>query len=396
MKLWSQTQVATNIACGPGTQHLLLLDGYRLWDYPGRSFCHLYLNGQKISNSITNSLNLVPFETERADVASVDLRLVSDAPLPSSLSARSVAINADLNLALGAVAPFWCYPLLSEELRTTSVLKRDACVMIDAGTLTLPHFATSNNTVFALLHTELYQEDAYFRERQQEVEFRIGEQLYTRTLPGRRQRRWMPLNLGQGTGAYHLVPLKMSTELPGYKEQRNLKKHKRITEMTFVKFAAVRLLSVPRTLEAPLHIDIGAAEDALYVLGGFHGSERTSGDVSARWTSGQGRLRIPPPSAMRGYEIRVIIINMRPDSLSESPTFRINGNEVPASALTARVLPHDKTEYTIRVTPEVIPIEQDSELEILSRPWVPSEFMSANDDRKLGHMVDTIDVIPLP
>jgi hypothetical protein len=396
VKLWSQTQVAARIACGSGTQHLLLLDGYRLWDYPGRSFCHLYLNGQKISNSITNSLNLVPFETERADVAAVDLRLVSDAPLPSSLSARSVAINADLDMPLGAVAPFWCYPLLSEELRTTSVMKPGACIMLDGGTLTLPHFATSNNTVFALLHTELYQEDAHFRDRQQEIEFRIGEQLYTRTLPGRRQARWMALNLGRGTGAYHLVPVEMSTQLPGYKEQRYLKDHKRIADMTYVKFASVRLLSVPRTLEGPLHIDIGAEKDALFVLGGFHGSERISGDTSARWTSGQGRLRIPPPSAMRGYDVRVIIINVRPESLSESPTFRINGKEVLASALTVRVLPHGRsTEYTIRVRAEAVPLEEDSVLEILSHPWVPAEFMSTDDDRKLGHMVDTVDVSPI-
>ncbi len=392
LKPWSRTNVTTTVTCGVGSQHLLLLDGYRLWDYPGRSFCDLYLNGEKIDYRVSNNVNLVTFETPGPEAQAVEVRLVSDAPLPVAPPARSVCIDQDLVLNLGAVPEFWCYPLLSREIRVTGRMKTGACLMMDKGTITLPHFASTNRMVFALLRTEFYQEDHFFRELEHMLTCRIGDTVQRYALPKKGYARWSVIKLGRGTGRLAMVPVKMSTPLPTYKEQLRLRDEKKIATYGFVKFATVHIVSMPSTITDHLHIDIGADEDALFLLDGFCAPERFAGGGMVRWTSGRGVVRIPPPAKVADYDVRIIVRNARPEKLRAAPTFRFNGTGVVDAALRERALSDERTEYSLRIDRKAILSEDDSILEIVSSPWVPSEVLSTTDHRKLGHMIDSIDI----
>ena len=94
-------------------------------------------------------------------------------------------------------------------------------------------------------------------------------------------------------------------------------------------------------------------------------------------------------------EVRIRTLEHRPEEYRRAPTFFIHSLEIPAERVRENSVGDGVVEYTFRAEKSELPEDGGDLLEIRSFPWLPSGPSGNGDARKLGIMIDTVDVVPL-
>ncbi len=389
---WSQTNVSLTLDVPRNTRRaMLMVDCHRLWDYAGRTFCRLHVNGKTVEHCVTNGLHFVEWTAETNAPDRVDVTITSDAPLPAEPVLAMIPANSTLDLPLGSAAGAWPYPLLSHDLIWRAPLKGDACILLDRGAISLPCLCTSNRTAYAVFILECVREDPHFRGHETITVSSPSEQR-TADLPGRRIQGSIGVELARGSGSLVSVPLDLRSTLPDMEEQWRLSAEGTIERFGHIKLSAVRIFSVRTVPTWPLDIDIGTLEDCVWQLEGFHGIEKNVQGHTARWTSGQASLVFPAPVSCKEASVEIHTIRTRPDEIYEAPRFTVNAIPIGPENTEREERSGNEVVYRLRLGEHVIAGPGTNSLQIASTPWTPAEIWGTADDRTLGHLVHRVAV----
>jgi hypothetical protein len=388
---WSGKEIVKMVKSGGGRgRKMLMVDFFRVWDYPDRTYCRLFAEGELIEERVPNGLHFVEIGEPRGDGRDIAIRVESDAPLAREPFLKVVDIGEEFEVSLGAGPDYWYAPLLSENFHHINPLSREGTFLFDEGEMLVPRFAGKDEDVFAVFRIEFFQEDPYFR-KEGFIYLDAAGVEEKRALPGRRKTAFVAKHIGRGTGGLDLVPVKMRTTLPSFQAQMKMRRAKEMRKYGYAKLTELRLIKTPVDLDGRLSVDVGTMEDAPWLKEGFHGGEKHSGGHTARWTKPKAVFRLPRAGGQA--EIIIRTIETRPEPVREDPVFRINSRAVPPEGVEKRLLEESAVEYRFTLHADQDVMSGKGALEILSRPWVPSAVLGVNDERELGIFLDNIEIV---
>jgi len=141
-------------------------------------------------------------------------------------------------------------------------------------------------------------------------------------------------------------------------------------------------------------INIGSSGDEWFLIDGFHMPEKTRNGVPFRWTKEQAIITIPLRTAIPGQTIRITyLLEGRPSFIADpDPLFSWNGTILDSKT---SIITNDGIRYaaaTISLRPEH-QTRTANILEIKSPVWIPSETGFAQDPRRLGIMLHSVETL---
>ena len=393
-KTWDQNTIEMNVSTPAiGQPHFLWIDCRRLNDYEGRTYCRVFVNDVLVTNTLGDFAQLLSLPPDVIASGESIVRLESDAPLPAEPYVMMHTIDIPLIVRFGGAPRSWYFSQMSPSLLNFSPLKADSAIVFDEGAIRLPAFAREGRMVYAEIPLEFYQEDPYFKGAPHSITARVGDEEVTVPLPPRRRKAYITIPLGAGTGRLQMVPLELSSTLPGVHKQIELINAGEINnELGLIKLYEVRIFSREMEERSSLAIDIGSDDDATYAADGFHGQETYRESRPVRWTMEKARVRLPLPRPDRAYAFAVRCVEARPEALREIPAFTINGYVVPESQVSEEKLTDGFTQYAFVVEADQFSEKGVNFLGVQSTPWIPSEYAMGKDTRPLGTMIDFIEV----
>lgn len=395
VRQWSRRELSRKVTVPPGSdRYLLVADFYRLWDFGERTYCAVNLGGESSPEKVPNGTHFHEFSASLVMDGEIEVQVVSDAPLPAEPLLEVFPMGKSFTMELGAGPKYWYYPFLSESLNDAAPMKGDAALLFDDGMIKVPRFAGAESEVIAVFTLEFYQEDfvsgeGSFLVLETEAERRRS------LLPPRRVTDRVGISLGPGSGSLDLVPVSLHTTLPSFLDQHKVRTKGIVPGYGYVKLKAVQLDLIPVVLRQLVAIDIGASDDA-WILEGFYRKEKHEGKFPVRWTSGRALVRLPEPE--EGTEVEVILRTreVRPPPLRALPRFLVYGVEVAPEKVEVRETEGGVVEYRFRSGSSRARGDTPRELEIVSPEWIPADFSLGSDTRRLGILIETIEVRPLP
>lgn len=393
---WKSREVERSLEVPSESEaYLLVVDCFRLWDYAGRSFCRLNVADSPASHELSSSgPQFFTVSSSAVRNGCIDVRLASDAPLPAMPAFEIIPMNSEWTMPLGAGYETWYYPYLSPDLLRASPLKSDGCMLFGHGEIELPVFAGRDREVFAEFRFE-YVQDGIERDDTSCIVADGGHGSRQQLLPPKRAQDTLAVSLGQGTGDLVFQTVKFHTSLMDFAEQTSLINCRRLSKPNFVKLYDARIFTIPSGLKPDLQIDMGSACDAPFVNAGFYWRERYDPATVVRWTTGEGIVRLPLSRTGRDVTFSARCVAVSPSGYMETARFQFNAWQVPPDSVELSQLPDNRVEYTFVVPAQYVAAEGDSLLRIESRPWQPAETGISADTRKLGLMVERIDISPV-
>ncbi|NQT93932.1 MAG: hypothetical protein HQ559_14320, partial [Lentisphaerae bacterium] len=394
LRPWSRTNIVRDVSFEPGSEnYLLMANCFRIWDYPDRTYCDLYVGEQRMDVQLTNGMNFVEVDASLVEPDGATLvRVVSDGPLPAKPVFRTMPLNGALNLPLGAQPEYSLDAYISKKLRFVKPNRSDACMLFGTGTVTLPRFAAKGKTVVAEFRVNDYREEPSYR-GEHFLSMDAGHGSATHLLPGRRGAMWAFVILGPGTGRLEFSNVELSTTFPSRFQQASLKREKHfLSSFVYLKLTEVRIRVLSAKTGDSLVVDVGGPEDVLYLRRGFFARERASANRTVRWTGGSARVGLPVPVPPGGVRVSVECLVARPENSRETPRFRVDGTEIDPSLVTTEPGADDTVSYSFRVARNDADEQGEIMLDMETTPWTPAS--SGRDTRKLGVMVDRIVVEP--
>jgi len=138
--------------------------------------------------------------------------------------------------------------------------------------------------------------------------------------------------------------------------------------------------------DGTLDLDLGRPGDELFIRGGFHERELYQNRISARWTSGTARIRLPlsPPAGDRGV--------LEVDLAAAGP----GDSRLEASLDGTGLVALEGGELRHRYRLPRLERAEVSDLILGTRAWNPAEVGNPGDGRRLGVMIDRIRVRAAP
>ncbi|MBL7076041.1 MAG: hypothetical protein ISS31_01090 [Kiritimatiellae bacterium] len=394
VKPWSDTNIARTMEVpADGLKNVLAIDPRRIWDSPERSFCSVHLDGEYIGD-LTNGLQFIHISGELLrDRETVSVSVRSDAPLPSSPYMQWLAGTQYFDHGLGASGESWYYPHLSESLVDAAPLKTDGCLLFSSGTVSVPRCGGQSEEAFAELLIEAFYDRTEGETGALELE--ASGKVCTYPLPGRRQRSWVNVPLGQARGVLQMVPVALRTSFPSYREQKRAKRLGHRRDIAFVKVCAVRLSAYPVSQSETLEIDVGAENDVAYVAGGFHPREKHN-STTVRWTTGRAQVQLPLAESAEGYSVRIESMGLRAPGIATVPSVEVDGRAIEPGAIDHV---HDASRggrsiFSFDLVPEWVNTEGRTAVTISGDTWSPSEVSGSPDRRELGFLLDRIVITP--
>jgi len=393
---WSATNIVRRVSFQRGAdRHVLMVNCYRIWDYPDRTYCSVVVGGHRLEGQLTNGMNFIEVDPSfLAPGGTTSVRVVSDGPLPAKPVFSSLPLGGELSMPLGAKPKASLDAYISDELRMLEAARTDACTLFDAGSVILPRFAPTGTQVVAEFRIKGCREEPSDR-GEHFITLDAGHGRTTRRLPGRRGAMWAFVNLGPGTGHLEFSTVQLSTTFAPFRRQRVLKtKHRLLKSLVYAQLIEVRLRALSVGPGHSVVVDVGSSKDAPYLRKGFYSSERVSGNRTVRWTGGSARLGLPVPVPPGGVLLRVVCLSARPEEYRETPRFRVGGREIEPSLVATELGDNDTVTYSFRVSPQSGDAGE-LVLDLETTPWTPATD-GGKDQRELGVMLDRIVVEPLP
>lgn len=388
---WSRTNVHKRISIVPDVErHLLHADLFRIWDYPGRKNCRLVVDGATVADRMENGVNLIPIATPGGDSV-CRLDIISDQPLPAEPEIRAYPLNAAItfhtDLLNGVFRP-------GGDFVNDNSMAAGSWRLFNSAFAELPKFADSNTLVYAQFRVVAYREDPAFAGGRFSMRLESPFGKVTKALPKRRSAEWIGVPLGVGNGSLEMIPVTLETSLPSYADQCVMWLHLEARDLTYARIPEVRIMTMPAAMQdSEFFLDIGSAADDAFILDGFYGKERTTGNTSVRWSGREGVVLIPRIRERGRAEFRIRCVDMRPEEVKEAPVFVLDGDRIPAEKVDVIRQEDRFLEYVFSV--EARPLRHGimDTLSIVSEPWVPKELTASSDERELGCMVDSIKVV---
>jgi hypothetical protein len=370
----------------PYADSLLMIDCFRLWDYPGRTWCRLTAGGRILEEAVSNGLHFVVVPAGNGGKQALNVRIESDAPLPAHPVLRILPMNTEATIEFGSAAEGWYYPYLSSELLNVVPLKDDSCLLFDRGSIRLPKFADASREVFAEFKFEYIEPDQDRRPRPRLVA-RSGTASARALLPGPGRAGTLTVSLGNGAGtlAWSKVDLALQSS-NAVVRNGNFSR--------FLKLYRARLYPFSWDPREEVAVDIGGGEDAPYLLEGFHESEKHEGRISVRWTSPRCRMRLPIGRDARVIAFTVRYVSIRPAARPADSRFVVDGWTVPQNAIEVARWDDGTEGFYFTVPASRLTGSGPVVFEMISNPWVPAETGAGPDHRELGLMLDMIEAAP--
>ncbi len=377
---WRTTEVHRVVAApDSGGDYLLTVDGLRLWDYPGRTWCRLSVNGQTISDSLSNGVSFfaVSRSLERND--DLDIRISSDAPLPADPLIEVQPFNSDVHLPFGFRTNGWNYSLLPSGFTATYPWGQDGFLLFDEGDMRLPKLGDAAREYFAEFSLVSHVADG------RAVFLTISSRWDTVrcALPAGSADQRATIGLGPATGALEWTWLRWT-----------LDSSNRTAREAAIKVLDANLRALPFRPSRRLAVDVGATGDENYLLDGFYRPERHRQKTSVRWTATRCLVRAPVRKTEAPLTFTVRCFAVRPPNRPALPRFTVNGWPIPENEIRIADLRERVEEYRFSVPPSRVREGASQVLEIASEPWVPAEGGTHRDTRRLGLLVDAIEVGP--
>jgi len=387
---WSGTNVSISVDLVENTDNLLMVNTFRVWDLPERTYCRLYHGSTLLSDSVSNYVNYVKIDASLVGEGGLTtVHLVSDAPLPAAPRVASWPIDSDIEFALkiGQLQ-------MSGDLVGVRSAKRGKPLLFEEGSIVLPRFCSKGKEVFAELRMVDFREEARWQ-GERPVRLESHHDAVVKSLPGRRAAEWIGVGLGPGNGDLDLVRVRLEGPFPPYAEQRALRKADETKNLCYVTLPAVRLRVLPAGFRPEVTVDVGSQSDGPHVLDGFYPRERGDDFRSARWTRAHARLRLPLAKQDGPIEIRVRCMAGRPSQVQGRPRFVWNGEEIADARVAVAEVPDEPTDYTFRAPGSSIRPGEWSILEIHSTLWSPGKLFGSRDTRELGHRIEMVSAGPV-
>lgn len=389
---WSLTNVTYDITVdNPGTPAIMQSNCFRLWDYPGRTFCKLYVNKELIEPAVTNGVQFHRLAPEIFNgKTNATIQIVSDAPLPQSPQLNITPLNKPLEVKL---KPLTYHRYLSTELVDQYPLDSGS-ILYDKGALELPVCADTNQLVFADILVTEYREEPTRFEDNYEITMTTETGTVSWPSPGRRQTKWLSVQLGKSHGELRMAKVQLDANIPSREIQRQSIIEGKTSDYVWKRLSVAKIYAVDNTLRETLDINIGSNKDSQFLLGGFHKREE-DGKRTARWTSGHGKVRLPVAIPERNIRITVTICEHQPECVRTDPVFMVNNRQLEPAEKSRSDDNRNVVSYVLHASRDTIQKAKTySVLEIVSPGWRPSKIMESRDTRKLGHMVSRISVRP--
>lgn len=369
---WTASNVVYSFT-GIPPRSLLRIDPGALWreDYPERSFARVFANEKPIGFLDRNGPHY--FQLEDAEV--LDIRVVSDAPISSSMPVEIISMDQPVTLHFGLLSANSHDAYLSDSIRNRPTRDGYFRPLHGHGQIQLPPIHEPG----ALLIGHLYVRA-----------FRDGD---TNDVP-------VLVTAGEGSATHHQInPSLMGAAIPfvlpftGREEDRVLN----ITlEDDQTRISLNHMIIYRQRENARFNVDLGAHNDGAWILSGFHRAERYHGRAPVRWTSANAHMIFNLSETADDFLLA--IIHQADDRPSGAPpkNTRLTFND--------RTLDpsfyHDRTENGFIRTEARIPgawvVHGDNRLAIYSTPWVPQDYLPTSDDRALGLMIRHVELSPVP
>ncbi|GEM_PF-5225067 len=386
LKPWGQTSFETNLSVQASAEspQVLLINVFRIWDDPDRTFARASLNGVPLIDRLENGPQLVEVP---AELAGQELRLEveSDAPLPSSPIVNTWSMNEEWVMPMGFQRDTWYHSYWSANLVHLSPLREGVSYLWDEGEIRLPTFAASSRKLFAELHLGFFQEDPQYRNLPHWVE--VNGRRYA--LPPRRENARIVVPLGKGKDALEETLLRFKTSLPSFQDQRRQLIEETLSKWACVQLYSIRVFSLDGEAKDTFSVEMGDATAGAFLVEGVHKSENHLGTYPVRWTTGACQMRIPLASSEKERVVRIRYF--APPFITEPPELMVKGDSL---ELLEHTTGSDKMhEVTYQLSSDHSTDESEwLQMSVRSKPWSPAEQFDSNDSRTLGIMLHRVDI----
>ncbi len=388
MQPWSSNAVERTLKHpSPRADSLLKVDCFRLWDYPGRTWCRLTAGDHVLEQTVSNGVHFVVVPGRLARDPELRIRIESDAPVPPDPVLKLIPLNSEQRIEFGAETDGWYYPHLSSQLLDVVPVKYDSCLLFDEGRLALPTFATPDREVFAELRVEYVSAG---RQAPPCMTADSGAGAACARLPGHGLASRMTISLGPGTGslAWRNVDLSVRSSCDASNATPRTGNRGQ-----FVKVYRARVYPFSWDPRESVLVNVGGAEDDPYLLEGFYGTEKHEGRTYVRWTAPRWRMRLPISRSFGSLAFTIRHVPVRPSDRPPNPRFNVAGWDVPTNRI--EMLSGDAGTQTFYFTAPSSRFTGSGPvvLEMTTDPWVPAET-GGRDHRELGLMLDSVEVTP--
>lgn len=388
--LWKKNRRVLTVDRGPPGSALLMLDMRRIWDYPGRTRAGMRWGADGPILPLTNGVQFI--EMPGTAGGPVRLELGSDRPLPPDPFHRLLKPDDPIRVLFGMAGEHWAWNLASSSMYPNRSIPSDSCLVYDEGVLELPNYASPDREVCALLRIEFIQQDPHWKRESHRITAETAFGRGTTRLPPERASAVLAVSLGHGEGRLKMVSVTLKTTLPSHRTQNSAPFNRDCSRNGFVKIYDARIVSMPPVGNFPVTVDLGEAGDAIHIGDGFYGTER-SGDVTARWTSGRGDIRVRLPKAGSGVVARWFALPIRKDQTNLTARFFVNETAIPADRV-AVVAGRPLWEYRVRIKPGELVAGGWNRLAVEVPTWSPARELGVADPRELGLLLDRVEIGP--
>lgn len=363
---WTRKSVSADLPAAAGPGDVLRIDARHLWGWGGsRTFARLYLNDRLLDRRVDDGANY--YVLPRGGPAAVALSLRSDDVVPADIAPAMVPRGRPIVLDFEYAAEPSHVACLLAGFEGPN-LKRPCPRFGERATVALPYPGQAGDRVFAEIVLRCPRRE---KDGQMPLQIRAGHGTFHAAVPKDRDFHPIVIPLSARDARVELVLTQVAPE-PG--DALDLD----------------RIVLHRVTADPVVTIDVGDESDTPFVGDGFFRREDTLGNRNARWTSDRAFVTLYLPPAKHDVRLRIRGAGGRPPAAAP-PDVRVlfNGRAAPPS-------PSAALEEDV-IFQAVIPrrwVSSSNVLEVSAAPWLPAEHGLGADTRRLGVLIDRIEVAP--
>lgn len=371
---WRGREVRQSMkVAGAEADLLLVVDAGRPWDYAGRTFCRVYAGETALPGALSNGPCFFPVDRALVRDGRLDVRIVSDGPLPARVRLEAGTKNGEMRLPFRLGTNAWHYPLVPSGFTTSFSGAPAGFGLFRQGGMRLPKYG---DAAFEMLAELQWTVGAPSGPPARVAIAGLCDALEA-VSTGRPGAERSVISLGRGTGGLEWEPLRWDLR----------------TSNTWVRVLEARVFAVPFEPAPSVRIDVGSAGDEAYLIEGFFRPETQGRGRTVRWSQPHSRVRLPVLRPPAGLEVTVRCLSVRPPSSPPGPSFAVNGRAIPADGV--RVEDADGLRsYRFEVPADLLRDGASQMLDMTCTPWIPTRTGHGRDSRPLGMRVDSVEAGP--
>ncbi|MFC1498678.1 hypothetical protein ACFLS1_09460, partial [Verrucomicrobiota bacterium] len=387
VKPWHETTTSNSLKGPLERKSILCVDVRNLWNNGIiRKYARLYLDGNLIDDHLENGVNYYEINVDPA-INQHTIELKSDAIVPEDISPTIIPYDAPLKMDLGIEAVPFDKKWLSAQFFEYNLDRcRYARALVKRGTITLPCPWKSKGRGFA----EFYVASAFDGTADYlQIDFldHKGRILKSCKLSpdSRGSAIMVPLGFLDGVGSQDVT-----IDVTPVRNENKPSPVAAVLDAVEIDNVIIHHFQKKRFLS----VDVGGEQDSPFISSGFYNREITTGHTSVRWTSDRAAMNVYMVKPETDFKVVLWYFDRHRHPKIREPELKLFFN---AQGFDGAVVVEN--DLGLKRMESIIPKECFSDannvLELVCVPWVPGEYCKTPDSRKLGIMLDRIDVRPI-